>query len=427
LYNHAVERVAEKHAPHGGVEWERSDSKDYIMEYIDALIVHHKPISAVLLKRLILIFDHIHILHPRENNYLIPDNVAEINYGTRKIGFAGYGILYNASTYENTENQFIDKFDYASHKGILRVTDLQYKKFYERYWLPLRLAYDFDTANKQLLELAAPLVESNPTFTLSSGVLRGGFLEFSGRKIYPTIPEPPKIFSKEDDEKYRYELQLFSVIAKLNKALVVAGDYNLLPVIIDPTLAKLFIEKTKLARNNKEYSVNQAFMEKNKIGLQQVQHLLFKISEKILPDEILEQIPIKELVIARNNTFHDLNKLRRKLASSVDFLTTTQFDDNFLKEIQKYLEKEFDPLFEIYSSTFIEKIIKSLNLTSTFAYGVVGAGIGLMQSLNPVAIALLSGVSATVGSAVSELGNYLIAKSKNDFKNSYSYFLNYRS
>ena len=62
---------------------------------------------------------------------------------------------------------------------------------------------------------------------------------------------------------------------------------------------------------------------------------------------------------------------------------------------------------------------------NTLAFGTAGCAIGLMQSLPPVAIAVLSGISATVGPAISNLADYLVKKDKERFNNCYSYFLNF--
>lgn len=393
---------------------------------IEALLIHHKPLNEIILKRLILIFDRIFIIDPKENHYLIPKDVAKIDYGRMKITQADYGILYNGSTYENIEKQLIDKFDYAYHKGIIRVIDLKAAKFYEKYWLPLRLAYDFDTANKSLITLSKNLFEKNPNATIDSGVIRGMFVEPSGVRIYPTIPEKPSLFSEEEIKKYKYDIQSFSIIGKLNRSLAVCGEYNLIPTFVEQTIAKMFIEKAKIAKNNSENDLKSEFRKIHDMELQEVQYLLYKVSEKILPDEIIQQIPIKDLIIARNNTFHELYKLRRKLLNSIGFLLKSNFDPDFVKEAEKYISKELEPQLKAYYSKFWKFMAKFTGYEYAFAFGFIGSAIGLIQSLPPLGIAFLSGISATVGSAITNLANYIVKKDKNKFKNSYSYFLNFR-
>ena len=394
---------------------------------MDALIIHHRPVNEVTLRRLILIFDHIYIIDPNENHYLIPRKVSRIDYGRMKITLGDYGVLYNGNTYENMERQLIDKFDYAYSKGIIRVANLKARKFYEKYWLPLRLAYDFDTASKSLIALCRGLFENNPHASVDSGMIRGGFIEPSGVKIYPTIPKIPDCFSEEEIKSYKYDIQSFSIIGKLDRSLAVCGEYDLIPAFIEPTLAKMFIEKSKIAKHNPETDLKSEFKKIHGIELQKVQHLLYKMSEKILPDEIIQQIPIKELIIARDNTFQELYKLRRKLLNSVDFLTKHEFNSSFVKEAKRYISKEFEPQLKTYYSKFWKLMAESGLYISTFAFGATGSAIGLIQSLEPSQIALLSGMSATVGSAITKLADYIVKRDKDKFKNTYSYFLNFRS
>jgi len=393
---------------------------------IDALVIHHKPINEIILKRLILIFDHVHIIDPEENHYLIPDEVAKINYNKMKIILSNYGILYNGNVYKELEKQLIDKFDYAYHKGIIRIDDLKAGKFYNKYWLPLRLAYDFDTANKSLVDLSKNLLEKNPNANISNGLLRGGFIQPSGIKIYPDIPDVHDVFSEEENKKYRYDVQSFSIIGKLNRSLAVCGEYNLIPVFIDSTIAKMFFRKCEIARGNLETELISKFKETNNIELQSVQYLLYKMSENILPDKIITEIPIKELILARNNTFQELYKLRRKLLSSIIFLTKNKFNSNFIKEAEIYINKEFEPQLKEYYSKFWGFIKKFIGYQSVFTFTFIGSSIGLMQSLSPLEVAFLSGISATVGTAVTKLSDYIMRKDKNKFKNTYSYFLHFR-
>jgi hypothetical protein len=394
---------------------------------IDALVIHHKPINEIILKRLILIFDHIHIINPEENHYLIPDKVAKIYSSNMKITLSNYGILYNGNAYEKMENQLIDKFDYAYHKGIIRIDDLKAGRFYNKYWLPLRLAYDFDTANKSLIDLSKNLLEKNPNVKMNNGIIRGFFPQPSGNKIYPDIPKMLDVFSEEENKKYKYNIQSFSIIGKLNRALAVCGEYNLIPVFIDSIIAKMFIKKYEIAKGNLEIELNNKFKGTNNIELQNVQHVLYKMSEIILPDKIIIEIPIKELILARNNTFQELYKLRRKLLSSITFLAKNKFDLNFIKEAEMFINKDFEPQLKEYYSKFWGFIEKFLGYQTVFTFVALGSSIGLIQSLSPLEVAFLSGISATVGTAVTKLSEYIIKNDKSKFINTYCYFLNFRN
>ncbi len=125
---------------------------------LDTLIIHHKPVEELTLKRLLLIFDRVWLIDPIENLNLIPDNVAIVKYSNMTIGMKEYGILYNGENYRKIENRTIDLFDYAYNNGILKVLDLRKRNFFNKYWLPLRLSYDFDTANETILNKSKKII-----------------------------------------------------------------------------------------------------------------------------------------------------------------------------------------------------------------------------------------------------------------------------
>jgi hypothetical protein len=391
---------------------------------IDTLLIHHDAIDDISLKRCILIFDHVYMIHPKENWHLIPGNVVKLNFGRMTIVPMEYGVLCDGETIEKREDRLINDFDYAYDKGTLKVLDPQARKFYGKYWLPLRLSFDFDTADESLLNAVKPLLRKEKKLKFSDGMIRGGFVSPSGIKVYPDIPKVPEIFTEEEEE-YKFSMQSFSIIGKLNRSLAICGEYNLIPTFLNESLADSFVRKCELAKNNTENNVKKQFAESHRIELQSLQYLLFKISEHILPDEILKEIPVRELIIARNNTFHELHKLRRKMIAKIKVLTRSEFDENYFEEVNSFIEKEIKPAFEEYQTNFWSLMSKFSGYINTFALGTVGCAIGLMQSLPPIAVALLSGVSATVGPAVSNLSDYLVRKNKEKFHNSYSYFLNF--
>lgn len=392
---------------------------------LNTLVIHHKPVGELALKRLLLIFDCVYLIDPIENLSLIPDSVATIQYGNMTIVQGPYGVLYNGEKYKDKEHKTIDIFDYALNKGTLKILNLRARKFFEQYWLPLRLSYDFDTGNEEILKKSKKLIEINPSPTISNGIQRGGFLSPSGVKIYPDIPEKISLFEKEDDKKYHLETQLYSVIGKINRSLAICGQYDLIPTFISKKILNIFEIKLDIVLNNSEQSVSSKFYETNNIEMQNVQHLLFEISKLTIPDNILQHISVKELVIARNNTFHELIKLRRKLISNTKFLTQHQFNSIYCDEVDQFIEKEFKPQLYNYYAKFGETFQRLLNYSSAFTFGALGATAGFCPFLSPLQVAFLSGISATVGSVVSSLPSYLKKNKKKNFKNTYSYFLEF--
>lgn len=395
-------------------------------EELNGIVISHKPISEMSFKRLLLIFDKLYFLDPSENNFLIPANVAEMNYGNRIFHMAGYGVMYNGEQYRIDENQLLDKFDYAQNKGIVRILNLKARRFYESNWLPLRLAYDFDTGNAQLLNNFLPLTIKRKEINSQNGILRGGFISPTNVKIYPDIPEQVSFFSEEENKQFDLDHQLMSVTGRLNRALAVCHDYDLIPIFINENLARAYSYKIELARINKDKELNNLFFKEHQKKLVNLQFLLHKISEIILPDEIINQMSVKELVYARNNTFQECIKLRRKLIKTISFLNETEFDDEFIEEVNKYIREELEPLVQMYYGSFAEKLNSFLKYSLTFAGSVTGAAIGIQQNLSPMGVAYLSGVSATIGNVTSNLSEYVLRNRYKKRINTFSYFINLR-
>lgn len=395
-------------------------------EELNGIVINHKPISESSLKRLLLIFDKLYFLDPIENNFLIPDNVQKIKVGNHQLTHAKYGLFYNGENYRIQEDRLLDKFDYAINKGIIRVLDLRVRKFYEKNWLPLRLSYDFDNGNAELLNNFIPLTTKEKNFSNENGMILGGIPIVNGVRIYPDVPPNISFFSKEDNESYSLDHQISSIAGKFNRHLSISSEFNLIPIFINENLAKAYATKVEIAKNNQEKKLNQEFIKVNNIELNKVQFLLQKISEIILPDNIIENIPIRELIYARNNTYHECIKLRRKLVKSLKFLEKNKFDYEFINEVDKYMKLEIEPLMNEYQNKFLESLSRFLKYSLPLASVATGSLIGIQQSLSPSAIAYLSAISATAGSVTSDLSNYIIKRPSNEFNNTFSYFVNLR-
>jgi len=391
---------------------------------LNGIVVSHKPISESSLKRLLLIFDRLYFINPEENKFLIPNNVSKIMFQNMEINMPEYAVMYNGENYNSIENNLLDKFDYAINKGIVRVLDLKIRKFYEKNWLPLRLSYDFDTGNADLLNNFLPLTVKNENISHQDGILRGLFMGPSNIKLYPEIPPQISFFTEEENKAFDLDHQLLSITGRLNRTLAISHEYNLIPIFINENLVRAYSQKIEIAKNNKEDKLNKEFIKKNRTELESVQFLLHKISEIILPDKIINEISVKELIYARNNTYHECMKLRRKLIKTISFLSETNFDDQFLKDVNNYIKKEVEPLVNKYQKKFIESMSKFLQLALPFGATVAGSEIGLQQDLSPMAIAYLGGISGTVGQVTSELSKYILKQKFKKTNNSFSYFIN---
>jgi hypothetical protein len=108
-------------------------------------------------------------------------------------------------------------------------------------------------------------------------------------------------------------------------------------------------------------------------------------------------------------------------------LAKNKFDLNFIKEVEMFINKEFEPQLKEYYSKFWGFIEKFLGYPTVFTFASLGSTIGLIQSLSLFEVVFLSGISATVGTAVTKLSDYIIKRDKSKFRNTYSYFLNFRN
>ena len=390
---------------------------------LNGIIVSHKPISESSLKRLLLIFDKLYFINPKENHFLIPGNVGSIKVKNIQISPGNYGVLYNGENYENQENNLLDKFDYAINKGIIRILDLNIRKFYEKNWLPLRLSYEYDTGNAELLNNFLPLISKNTNVSIENGLMRGSGMSYGGIQIFPKTPKFISFFDDDENKKYHYDHQIMSMVGKFNRTLATSHEMDLIPIFLNENIAKAFNLKTEIAKSNKEINLQENFAKSHSTDLEKVQFLLHRISEIILPDEIISNISVKELIYARNNSYHECIKLRRKLIKSIHFLGNENFDDKFISEVNKYIKYEIEPLVNDYNNKFILNLSRFLKYAIPFGTTTATSIIGLQQSLSPMAIAYLSSISATVGTVTSELSEYILKKPSKRL-NTFSYFLN---
>lgn len=392
-------------------------------EELNGIVITHKPITERNLKRLLLIFDKIYFIDPNENRFLIPDNVAKVKVKNAEFSISNYGVLHNGENYKKEENNLLESFDYAINKGIIRILDLRLRKFYEKNWLPLKLAFEFDTANATLLNIFLPLVNNRTDFSSEDGLLRGGGMKYGGIQVFPEVPPQVRFFGEEENKIFQSDHQIMSMVGKFNRALATSYEFNLIPIFINQNIANAYTLKTEIAKSNTDISLQNQFLKSHSTKLEKVQFLLHKISEVILPDEIIDNITVKELIYARNNTYNECMKLRRKLIQSIHFLGDENFDDKFIQEVNKYIKLEIEPLMNNYQTKFTENLSHFLKYSLPFGTGLAGSIIGIQQSLSPMAVAYLGSISATVGTVTSELSEYILKKPSKKL-NTFSYFTN---
>lgn len=397
-------------------------------DLLTGLVVTHKPLKPVFLKRLLLLYDEIYLINPEENICFIPDSgVSAIDWGIYQTKtMYDYLTLFDGKNYKYLEEKLIDQFDYCYDKGKIRLLNLRARKFYEKYWLPLRVAYEQDTGNEALIKTALKLIEKRTDFVKEpDNIIRGMMAMPKGQNFYPAMPLVPDLFPPHEEDIYRQDIQVFSAIAKLDRALAVAGEYQLSPIFIDKEYSNLFLAKTSILSKQKDKKLNDAFIMKHNYSIDKIQYFLYEISQQILPDIVLDEIPVKELIIAKENTTHELYKLRRNLICDINFLKDSAFDENYIKESEKYIKNKIEPSVRIYNDKFIDRLGSILNYTSMFTLGAIESSFGFVPGIDPLQIALLTGASATLGNAVSNLANYITNNKRDRIKNTFSYFYDF--
>lgn len=394
-------------------------------EELNGIVISHQPIKESSLKRLLLIFDHIFFLEPEENRFLIPDKVAKNKVRNAEFEHGKYAVLYNGVNYQKEENELLDKFDYAINKGIIKVLDLRLRKFYENNWLLLRQAHGYDTANAEFMNYFIPLLKKTTNFSQEDGLIRGGGMIYRGIKVLPNIPAQVNFFSEEENKLYHLDHQASSMVAKFDKGLAVSYQFDLIPIFINEHIAKAYSHKIDVIKDSKDKYINGLFEKSNNFTIDKVQYLLHRVSETILPDKIINEIPIKELIIARNNSYQECMKLRRKLIKSIHFIGNEKYDSQFIKEVEKYIKLEIEPLVNDYQTKLRENLSKFLKFSLSFGLAYSGTSlIGINQSLTTKDIAYVTGITALLNEYLPNLPSNVFNKSYKKFNNNFSYFVN---
>lgn len=390
---------------------------------LNCLVVGSSFISDLQIKRLLLIFDRIYFLDPSENDYFIPPNVAIVKYPDMELHLMGYLPLYDGFRIKEHEEKALNQLEDAKASDFFRVISPKSTGFYKKYWLPLRLAYDFDTGDQELLDTLRPLVRFDGNATVSSGIIRGAIIQRVGANFYPHIPPVPKCFDEEIDKRYKCEIQLLSAVARVNRALAISGVHNLVPVFLEKELQDFFLLKGQKIVQRADSALKASFCRVKGTPEMKLQRVLSEISSTFITDSELSVITLPELVLARKNTFHDLVKLKRKLNNEINKLLQQEYTEEFEKEVTEYIEREIIPQANLYSNSLVQKIRDFLHLSGSFAPAALATYIGGHYQCSPIELSLLAGVSAVVGNYSTNLVDYLVAPRRDKTYNSFSYFL----
>jgi len=387
---------------------------------LNALPIRFDAINEMLLKRLLLIFDKVCLLEPSEHKFLLgPYSI--VHNGTKLSHPNASDSLFNGEKYEKTETDILNKFEYAVRRNFITCKSLKHSGFYDRYAIPLKFTQHKDFNNPDILKFLSPFCEKAQTPN-KVGAPIADFIAIPDKNRRVDFRNLNSIIPDTDCNINHY----FSNVGRINRLLIASEHFNLIPVFTQNSTFDFFKLKIDLARTNNEPDVNSAYERCYKSKLSAIQDLLFKISQSIIPDDILENMPIKELLIARENTFHELFKTRQKMLKLFNQITELQYTDTFVKEVDAFINREVIPHVNEYNKKFSENFTKAVKTISQFSLAAVTGYIGTVQSLSPIDIALLTGSTTVLGDYIYRVVDYLAFNKKNKSKNTFSYFINIR-
>lgn len=387
---------------------------------INALPIRFDTVNELLLKRLLLIFDKVCLLEPSEHKFLLSP-YSMVHNGTKLSYPNPSDPLYNGEKYEKIETDILNKFEYARKHNFITCKSLKHSGFYDKYAIPLKFTRHKDFNNPKILKFLSPFCEKAQAPN-KVGAPIADFIAIPDKNRRVDFRDLSSIIPDTDCNIDHY----ISNIGRINRLLIASEHFNLIPVFTQNSAFDFFKLKIDLARANNEPDVNSIYERCCKSKLSAIQYLLFKISQSIIPDDVLENMPVRELLIARNNTFHELYKVRQKMLKLFNQITELQYTDTFNKEVENFVNKEVIPHVNEYNQKFLENFVKVAKNISQFAGAALSVYIGTVQSLRPIDIALLSGSTAVLGDYIYKLVDHLAFNKRDKFKNTFSYFINIR-
>ncbi|WP_205502223.1 hypothetical protein [Rufibacter psychrotolerans] len=442
---------------------------------IKGLVVHHKPLTELQLKRLLLIFDEIYITPPSDNDYFLEKGAVCYSYKHYKDGIGVFSVdgfklrednkfvpepnvpkdtlpianilnyggegedrigafeavvmsnilpLFEKELNKSLETSLLDRFEYAQERQYLKVINYQESDFFTKNGIGLKIAYDYDAIDRRVAKALYPLLVKR---TSNPGVMfvpSPPFPELHGIKLFPQVKYESS-FDAKNNKLYNYDHQFFSIVAKVNKKLALCGEFNLIPIFIDQHVFNFFMHKAVKSTRNSEEGVNKEWLNNYNIPLFKLSHLLVKSSEVHISDELLKSITIPEIISYKEKCLNELYKLRKELILNLNEVITSEFDLRFTVDADDFLYRKLIPELMKYqeakNNIFKDKFIKG---AMNFSVGALTSSFGLIQGLSPTLITLLGGVSPLLSEAALQLADKVKDKKHKKYENTFAYFLN---
>lgn len=437
-------------------------------------IVHHKPLTDLQLKRLLLIFDELHFTPPEDNLCFLEKGAICYYYKIEKnrqilYSLDGYKLLkqyghlkepevpkgsltlasmiraprnsefypfdpivlsevlpyYKGEEFQKEEDKLFDKFERAINKGHVKFIDYRNTDFYLKNAISLKIAYDFDVCDSSLVSIVKKLFVNEESEPPDMFIPSPSFLELSTLKYFPQI-QYNSHFGKETEtaKKYEYERQFFSIVAKINKKLALTEKFDLIPVIIDDSIHNLYLHKIDKSKNNNDGDFNESWEKMYAYRLMNLNNLLIKASNVFIKDEQLKEISIPEILSYKERCMSELYNLRKGLLPDINNLIQSNISGNDLTEINKLIGRKIIPELDKYQRAQNQVLGQVLGNSVKFTTTAAPVYLGFVQGLSPMLICLLSGAGPILTEEILKLSSKLHDKKKRKYENTFSYFLN---
>lgn len=437
---------------------------------IKVIVIHNKPLKYSQLKRLLLIFDEVYTLDPREYevflregsicySYAIADNrvLISANNGFEilnkfsyldkpsvgKNAIGGPSIIHNGPNlkyvippdilhlFKGTSNkkkadELLAKFDYAINKNHVKIIDPDKDGLNLKSSINLKISYDFDCRDPNFFNILRPIFEHRP-FSMPEKMFIPSppwvTLNVPGVNIFPNT-DYKKPYNSSLFDSYAFEHQYFSTIGLILRSLTVAGEYNLNPVFIDKNIFEYYKLKINSINNTNNPELLELWNSFNSGYNLSINQILFNSSMSFLKEDFVSSIPLPQIISYKEQKLDKLFALRKAISKGIQEYQNEEISNENFFEIDYFLKNKLIPEINKYdkkSFELFEKTIKSKSIK--LISGLVSSSIGLVNGLDPFSIALLGGVSPFLVEEGLTLSSKLLNQRSKKFYNSFSYFL----
>jgi hypothetical protein len=442
---------------------------------LSGFVINHEPLTALQLKRLLLVFDQVNLTPPKDQIYFLEEGA--ICYYYDKIGnlihlkslngfemqkrfkntpkpsipidtltvasILNYGgsedanqkpyqafllsnvlPLYNGEENRKEEEKLLDRFEKAIEKNNLKILDYEKTDFYQQNAISLKIAYDNDVSDSNCVKYVNQLFREEGKTQIDMFLPSPPLPELSGVNIFPKSNYKRLFNTSQREIDNDFERQYFSIIGKVNKKLAISSEFNLMPIFIDPHIYNLYQYKVNKAKDNRDLVLQKEWLENYNYSLMNLNNLIFQSSYLYASDRVLSELTIPQIIAYKERSIDELYKLRLRLATEINSIVSTNYKDLDLKDLQNLIRTKLAPDFVNYQKSQNEILSKILNKTIKYSIGVGAAYLGFVQGLSPLLIAVLGGVSPNLADDTLALSSKLREKKKKNYENTFSYYLN---